>query len=170
MDATGRSAKETCDHIYSLVEAEGETGTGSGKPFSKQEMISQINGLSEGFEELDKIMNSMKDTKTPFDYAILDDKKFKDNFSKLGDAYTDFVEKIASSPKDVKGCQSAFDNLATAFVNNSGILNGLSEDTATLTADMLKNMGVANAEEVVIDALGKRKQLKRLRQLILLIC
>lgn len=157
LDATGRSAKETCDHIYSLVEAEGETGTGSGKPFSKQEMISQINGLSEGFEELDKIMNSMKDTKTPFDYAILDDKKFKDNFSKLGDAYTDFVEKIASSPKDVKGCQSAFDNLATAFVNNSGILNGLSEDTATLTADMLKNMGVANAEEVVIDALGKKK-------------
>lgn len=157
LDATGKTAKETCDHIYSLVEAEGETGTSSGKPFSKQEMISQINGLSEGFEELDKIMNSMKDTKSPFDYSILDDKKFNDNFSKLGDAYTDFVEKIASSPKDVKGCQSAFDNLATAFVNNSGILNGLSEDTATLTTDMLKNMGVANAEEVVMAALGQKK-------------
>ena len=154
----GKSAADAfCKEIVALAKEQGSLNKTTITPFSKEEMISQINGLSEGFEELDKIMKSVKDTKSPFDYALLDDKNFKEKFSGLGKAYTDFVEKVASSPNDIKGCQSTFDDLATAYVNNSGILNGLSDDTATLTTDMLKNMGVANAEEVVMAALGQKK-------------
>lgn len=123
---------------------------------AKQKMIENIDSLSEGFEELDKIMESMKD-KNPFDYSLLDDKKFKEAFSGCGEAYTDFIEKISSTPNDVSACQSAFNNLVTEWINSSGVMDGLSEDTAQLTEDMLTNMGITNAHEVVTAQLAQQQ-------------
>lgn len=122
------------------------------KAFTKTEMISAINGLSEGFESLDKIMSSIKG-KNPFDYSLLDDKNFKETFSGLGNAYTDFIEQISNSPKDINSCQSAFNNLVSEWIKSTGILDQVSDSTASLTTMMLKMMGVTNAEEVVTKAL-----------------
>lgn len=124
----------------------------SAKPFSKIEMITAINEMSEGFESLDKIMSSIKG-KNPFDYSLLDDKKFKETFSGLGNAYTDFIEQISNSPKDINSCQNAFDNLVSEWIKSTGILDQVSDSTASLTTMMLKMMGVTNAEEVVTKAL-----------------
>ena len=41
-------------------------------------------------------------------------------------------------------------------MNSTGIIEGLSDKTAQLTIDMLSNMGIANAEEVVIEALSAK--------------
>ena len=125
-------------------------------PSTKQQMIENIDSLSEGFEELDKIMASMKD-ENPFDYSLLDDDKFKEAFSGCGEAYTDFIEKISSTPNDVYACQSAFDNLVTEWINSSGVMDGLSEDTAQLTEDMLTNMGITNAHAVVTALLAQKQ-------------
>lgn len=136
------------------AKALGETSKqAENSAFSKSEMISKINGLSEGFESLDKVMNSIKDKDKPFDYALLDDKKFTETFSGLGEAYTNFIEKVSNSPKGINACQSAFNDLTTDWLNSTGIIEGLSDETAQLTIDMLSNMGVANAEEVVTEAL-----------------
>lgn len=136
------------------AKALGETSKqAENSAFSKSEMISKINGLSEGFESLDKVMNSIKDKDKPFDYALLDDKKFTETFSGLGEAYTNFIEKVSNSPKDINACQSAFNDLTTDWLNSTGIIEGLSDETAQLTIDMLSNMGVANAEEVATEAL-----------------
>ena len=136
------------------AKALGETSKqAENSAFSKSEMISKINGLSEGFESLDKVMNSIKDKDKPFDYALLDDKKFTETFSGLGETYTNFIEKVSNSPKDINACQSAFNDLTTDWLNSTGIIEGLSDETAQLTIDMLSNMGVANAEKVVTEAL-----------------
>ena len=133
------------------------------KPFkmnvelSKQEVISNINSLSEGFESLDKIMKSISDKNNPFDYALLDDGKFTKIFSALndgGEAYANFIEKVSSSPKDIKATQSAFNNLVTTWIDSTGVLNGLTDENANLATAMLQNMGVANAEEVVMSRLA----------------
>lgn len=126
------------------------------KPLSKEDMISEINGLSEGFEELDKIMTSMKDKDKKFDYSLLDDKKFKDTFGGLKDEYNAFMDAVTNSPKDVAACQSAFNDLASAFIYNSKVLKGLSDDNADVAAQYLELMGVQNAEEVVTSALAQR--------------
>lgn len=155
LDATGATAEEVAQNIESLVaemEKAGQIDFGFGDTFSKSEMISAINELSEGFESLDKIMASIN-SEDPFDYSLLDDSKFKETFSELGDSYADFIDKISNSPKDINACQSAFDDLLTAWVNSTNILDGLSDETADLTINMLSNMGVANAEEVVTSAL-----------------
>lgn len=123
---------------------------------SKQDVIANINSLSDGFESLDKIMNSISGD-NPFDYALLDDDKFTKIFSALDDggkAYENFIDTVSNSPKDIKATQSAFDNLVTTWIDSSGVLNGLTEDNANLATAMLQNMGVANAEEVVTSRLA----------------
>lgn len=138
-----------------VVETVGQETKEIPQSFTKTEMISAINGLSEGFESLDKIMSSVKD-KNPFNYALLNDKNFKDTFGDLGESYENFVEKVSKSPNDINACQTAFDDLLTTWLNSTDILSGLSEDTAQLTIDMLSNMGVANAETVVTEALAQK--------------
>lgn len=132
-----------------------ETGQAIAKSFSKEEMISQLNNMSEGFEELDKIYASIKDS-DPFDFKLLDNDNFKETFGGLGDAYTDFIEQVTTTPNDINACQSAFDNLLTAWINSTKILDGVTEENSKLTASMLKQMGVANAEELVADALAHK--------------
>lgn len=152
------SLEDTVDVLKELGIVSGNTAdaaTELPKAFSKSEMIAAINATTDGFESLDKIMSSMKD-KNPFNYALLDDKNFKDTFGGLEESYENFVEKISNSPKDVKGCQSAFDDLLTTWLNSTDIISGLSDETAQLTIDMLSNMGVANAQEVVVAALAQR--------------
>ena len=149
LDGVSTAGTKAADAIDSLDE-DDPTQT------AKQKMIENIDSLSEGFEELDKIMESMKD-KNPFDYSLLDDDKFKEAFSGCGEAYTDFIEKISSTPNDVSACQSAFNNLVTEWINSSGVMDGLSEDTAQLTEDMLTNMGITNAHEVVTALLAQKQ-------------
>lgn len=124
--------------------------------FSKSEMISSINGLSEGFEELDKIYESISD-KNPFDFKLLDDTKFKDTFSTLGKEYTDFIETIGDSPSDINKCKDAFNNLVTKWIDSTRILDKVDEGNANVTASMLKMMGVENADILVSQALAQRK-------------
>ena len=149
LDGVSTAGTKAADAIDSLDE-DDPTQT------AKQKMIENIDSLSEGFEELDKIMESIKD-KDPFDYSLLDDRKFKEAFSGCGEAYTDFIEKISSTPNDVSACQSAFNNLVTEWINGSGVMDGLSEDTAQLTEDMLTNMGITNAHEVVTAQLAQQQ-------------
>ncbi len=119
------------------------------QPLSKEDVINNINSLSGGFESLDKIRNSMEDKNNPFDYTLLDS-QFNDNFSNLGEVYTNFIDTITNSPKDFNATQSAFDKLITAWINSSGVLNGLTDENADLAISMLKNNGIANAEEIVM--------------------
>lgn len=130
------------------------------KSFSKQEMISAINGMSEGFEALDKIMKTQSD-KNPFDFSVLDEKNFNDNFNidALKDEYSDFIETISNSPKDVAACKDAYNNLVTAWIDSKGILDQVDASNAAVTESMLTNMGVANADILVQNALaGARAQ------------
>ena len=153
---TGKTADEVCNHIQSLVDAEQKTGNiDISKPFTKSEMISEINGLSEGFEELDKIMSSIIDKDKAFDFSLLDDKKFKENFQDYTTEYNNFINTVTKNPKDIKACQSAFDDLATAYIYNSNVMKGLSEDTADVAAQYLKLMGVSNSAEVIAAGLAK---------------
>lgn len=136
--------------------AKAKSGDEVTKPFTKSEMISEINGLSEGFEELDKIMASVVDKDKAFDFSLLDDKKFKENFQDYTKEYNNFIETITKHPKDIKACQSAFDDLTTAYLYNSDVMKGLSDDTADVVAQYLKLMGVSNSEEVVASALAQK--------------
>lgn len=125
--------------------------------FSKPQMINAINGMSAGFDVLADIYNDIRDG-GDFDFTKLDTKKFEDSFEGLKEEYTEFIETISDSPNDINKCQDAFDKLVGAYVASNNILENLTDENANVTAAMLKNMGVANAEAIVLEQLALNKE------------
>ena len=156
----GLTTEQIIDELARLKIIQGEvssTGKEVFAPLSSEDIIANIDSLSEGLESLDKIRNGIEDKGTPFDYSLLNDKTFKENFGNLGNAYTNFIDKIISSPKDLDSTQSAFNELITAWIDGSGVLNGLTKENENLAISILKSKGVSNAEEIVISNLNAKK-------------
>lgn len=119
--------------------------------------ISQVQSLTEGLDKLDQIYADVLD-KESFDWSsILNNKGFKETFGGLGATYDDFIKTISNSPNDIDACQSAFDNLATAYIQNSDVLSDLTEETKKASIAMLEEMGIKNAEEVVTSILIQKE-------------
>ena len=125
--------------------------------FSKTQMIDTINSMADGFDVLDDIYADVLDGGT-FDFTKLDTSKFSEAFSEITPEYEKFIETVSASPTDIEACQGAFNDLVSAFIDSKGILEGVDEETKQLTIDMLENMGVINAEEVVTETLAQKKR------------
>ena len=151
---TDRSV-DSVDDLAEAIKRLQNVASATDSTDSKLDMITQINGMSEGFEELDKIMSSIIDNDKAFDFSLFDDKNFKETFGGLTEEYKNFIETISNSPKDINACQSAFDSLLSAWIESSGILNDVDETNASVTAAMLTNMGVTNADALVQEALAR---------------
>lgn len=116
---------------------------------SFEEQLSGVESLSKGLDQLSDIYKDVKDA-GDFDWSsILNKQEFIDAFGNCGDAYDEFIETITNSPNDIEACQTAFNNLATEYIYNSGVLDDLTEETKDATVAMLEQMGVTNALEVV---------------------
>lgn len=125
-------------------------------PISSTDILAQVQALSTGLDQLDKIYADVYNIED-FDWSsILNNDGFKEEFGNMTNvteeyknAYDDFIKTISNNPSDLSACQSAFDNLATAYIYNSDALKNVTEDTKASTIAMLEQMGIANAEEVV---------------------
>lgn len=130
-------------------------------PISSTDILAQVQALSTGLDQLDKIYADVYD-KEDFDWSsILNNDGFKEAFGNMTNvteeyknAYDDFIETISNNPSDLSACQSAFDNLATAYIYNSDALKNVTEETKASTIAMLNQMGIVNAAEVVNYRLG----------------
>lgn len=138
--------------------------------FLKTSFIQSISGvqeLSAGFDQLDKIYADVLN-KEDFDWSsILNNTSFTEAFGECTDAYDEFIKTVANSPDDIDACQEAFNNLASAYIENKGILNDLTEENKQATITMLEQMGVANAEEVVTATLAHNKEELTLQNILL---
>lgn len=122
------------------------------------EVYTDVNSLASGLDQLDKIYADIFN-KEDFDWgSILNNKEFADAFGSLGDSYTDFINTVANSPSDINACQDAFNNLAAAYLENSGILRDITDETRDATVAMLEQMGVANAASIVDAQLAYNKE------------
>nr|DAI46267.1 MAG TPA: chromosome segregation ATPase [Caudoviricetes sp.] len=134
-------------------------------PISSTDILAQVQALSTGLDQLDKIYADVYD-KEDFDWSsILNNDGFKEAFGNMTNvteeyknAYDDFIETISNNPSDLSACQSAFDNLASAYIYNSDALKNVTEETKTATVAMLEQMGVANASEIVDYQLAASKE------------
>ena len=122
------------------------------KDYSKSDIIDKLTELSDGFTVLDDIYADIKDDDV-FDFSKLDSNKFTENFEGLEDEYTKFIETVSASPNDISQCQSAFNNLTTAYVKQSGVLEMVNEGNADVAASYLELYGIENAEALVQDML-----------------
>lgn len=120
--------------------------------------ISGVASLSTGLDQLKEIYLDVKD-KGDFDYSsILNNEDFKEAFGDLGESYDNFIKTITESPNDISACQSAFNSLATEYINTSGKLEDLTEDERDATVALLEQMGVANAAAVIDERIALSKK------------
>ena len=119
---------------------------------------SGVHTLSSGLDQLSKIYNDVKDGGN-FDYSsILNNEDFTTIFGSYTEEYDNFIQTIANSPKDINACQDAFNELADAYISGSGALDSVTEETKEGTIALLKQKGVANADELVMKRLVAQKE------------
>ncbi len=147
----GFTADEVIEQIKSGVENLSDTKPSL--PFAT--ILSQIQSLSEGLDQLDKIYTDIYN-KEDFDWSsILGSESFQKAFGKMGDSYDNFIKTVSNAPDDLEACQSAFDDLVTSYLysakdaDGNSIMGNLTEETKEATVAMLEQMGAANALEVV---------------------
>lgn len=171
MDATGISAEGLTTHLKDLYEAKqtlADTTVDIGivEPVSYEESLSKVEGLSKGLKDiLDEIYADVLN-KEDFDWStILNNDDFTETFGSMENVteeyktvYDDFIRTVSNNSKDIDACQDSFDRLATAYIQNSGALNNLTEETKQATITMLEEMGIENAEEVVTATLARNKE------------
>lgn len=78
--------------------------------------------------------------------------------SKLESFFDALTSDYADSEEGAKQVQQAFGDLATAYFYSTETLEHLNEETAESIAKQLEEMGVANAQEVVYNALNEKTQ------------
>ena len=171
MDATGISAEGLTTHLKDMYEAKknlADTTVDIGivEPVSYEESLSKVEGLSKGLKDiLDEIYADVLN-KEDFDWStILNNDDFTETFGSMENVteeyktvYDDFIRTVSNNSKDIDACQASFDRLATAYIQNSGALNNLTEETKQATITMLEEMGIENAEEVVTATLARNKE------------
>lgn len=120
-------------------------------------MLSSLQKNTEsGLSQLDKIYTDIYN-KGDFDWSSLIDEDFASQFGNL-EAYENFVEVVANSPKDIAACQEAFNKLTTEYIHSSGVLKNVTAETRDLTIAYLEQNGVANAAAIVDRQLSYEKE------------
>lgn len=111
--------------------------------------ISQVEALSAGLDQLDKIYADVYN-KEDFDWSsILNNENFDKVFGNMGSVYDDFIQTVSNTPDDLSACQDSFNRLTTAYINNGTALNTVTDATKATTIAMLEEQGVSNATAMV---------------------
>lgn len=123
--------------------------------------LADVQKLSQGLDQLDKIYADILD-KEDFDWSsILNNDSFKEAFSAYTDEYDNFINTVSNSPNDINACQGAFNKLTAAYIYGSGVLDELTESEKQATINLLEQMGVANAASIVEQALAKNEEVRK---------
>ena len=156
----GTSAEDVISilkQIGIVTEQIADTAADAAEKLSFTDTLAQVQALSEGLDQLDKIYADVYN-KEDFDWSsILNNDGFKEAFGELGSSYDNFIKTISESPDNLSACQSAFDKLSTEYIYNSDVMKNLTEETKAGTVAMLEQMGVANASEMVEARLAAQK-------------
>ena len=92
------------------------------------------------------------------DDEIADANAMSNAIEAFNDAMTNNDNILKAAEGDTTAYQDAIDQLATAYIDQSGILDDLTEDNYEYYISVLKAKGVTNAEEVVLSRVGETAQ------------
>jgi len=109
-----------------------------------------IKNIKSATEALDALAQMYKNiSSSSFNLESLADDNFVSTFSQYTDEFQNFVDTVTNSPSSINACQSAFNDLASAWVNGSGVLDDLSEENKDYAIALLEAKGIANAAKIV---------------------
>lgn len=78
-----------------------------------------------------------------------------ETFGSCGDEWTDFVSLVGSGNMTLSDLDSALEDLLSKYVEQKALTGDVTEETKELLVEMLETIGITNAEEVAMNALGQ---------------
>ena len=137
-----KKALSSLDDLYSQTVLKNASGDGIANGFASPDTINAVESAFGGIAEED---------------------------AKVASALQEFEETLVKFPNDADKAQQAINELVTAYIDQTDILQDLTEEKKEWAKAQLKAMGITNAEEVVesrlnqqikknIEAFGKYKE------------
>ena len=129
--------------------------------------VKELNDLESNWSGLDTVYQSTVKTAGTADAKDIESvnsamggvsKAGDEDINVLTNALEAYNTALVENNGDTKAAQDAVDKLATAYVDQSDILENLTDENKDYYIEMLKNNGVTNAEEVVMSRLGVQAQ------------
>ena len=162
---TGKTAEETCENIYALVEAEKSVTTNSPIIFDLSSFSDTIDRLSKITSLYDEFKGKIKDkTAITFDISDVDDLRSSllKTDKQLGiseEQFNTFESVLSSSESTIDDIQKAFDTLSSQFIYQSGCLDGLNTSNRDLIVSQLELQGITNASSIVTEELAQASEI-----------
>lgn len=177
---TDKSAEEVQKLIDLLVELGIVQDNVKGNTFNNE--TTNLLGISETVTELNtKLKPAMDELKSAYQSIFTEDGFTLDNvsssmLSSIQDSilalnnlegadidisiedFEKFADVLTNVNTTEEQADDAFDNLATSIINGIGVTGQLSDETAGLVVQLLEEMGIVNANEVVTNALALQKE------------
>ena len=97
----------------------------------------------------------LNNVETAFSRFIKTEKDNGKEVAEMSQALKDFEDTMLKFPDDADKVQAAFNDLITAYIDQTGILDDLDESTAKWAIAQLKAMDITNAEAVVMSRLNR---------------
>lgn len=107
-----------------------------------------LNSIKDAFSDLESIYDDIHNGTSVAADSI---EALNEAFGELdnGTALQEFKDVLTTMPDDIDAQQEALNKLATTYIDNSGLLDNLTEGNAEYVKSELEKIGVTNAEEVV---------------------
>lgn len=118
---------------------------------SQMAVIEDMNTLEEAVNSLGK---AYKEFYAEGEITASTLSSLSETFSGCGDEWTDFISLVGSDNMTLSQLDSALDGLITKFIKQQALTGDVTEETKDLLVEMLETIGVVNAEEVALNALG----------------
>ena len=150
------SVEELIDDLVHLGVVQGELASESSEPeepkWDYSTTLENLTKVKDSMDVMDKSFAKLfdKDAYIGFEDLSSIHEAFKDL-----EGIEDYVKQIQNAGQDTEKVSEIFGDLTSAYLEHTGILSNVTKENAGLITSMLTEMGVANAEEIVLAQLGQ---------------
>ena len=160
LESTGATAEDTAQHINALA---SEIDQVSDSPVTIVKW-----DFKETLENLDKAKESLSVLDETFSKLFDGDKKTNigyEDYSAIAEAFSNvsgidnYITKLQEAGNNTKQVTAVMEDLIGAYLDQSKILENVTEENKDLVISMLEEMGIANAEQIVLSQLNHETEM-----------
>lgn len=141
----------------SVDEIEGENIT---EKWDFSETISQLNTAKEKLSVIDETYSKLFDEDKTTNIGFEDFSSIQEAFSEIeGLDISKYIKQLQEAGQDTEKVTATMQELIGAYLNYSGILENVTDENKELIITMLEEMGIANAEEIVLAQLSVQTEI-----------
>lgn len=147
------AAQVFCDYIHECAEAEGQLG--DPPPMSISDTVAQLNELKDKFESIDQAYSKLFDPDSQIGFEDLS--SITEAFQDL-DGIDGYIQRLQEAGQNTEAVTAVIEDMADSYLQQSGILENVTDENRQLILSALQEIGITNAEALVNGAFATALQ------------